>query len=57
MTFLALVGGLELWMGMNDAVKAVTSGESASIYQMRVFEIDKSGRWKRTRVALSMLLR
>ncbi len=31
-------------MGMNDAVMAVTVGESALRYQMRVFEIDKSGR-------------
>ncbi len=31
-------------MGMSDAVEAVTVGESASVYQMRVFEIDDSGR-------------
>jgi len=33
-------------MGMSDAVEAVTGGESASMYQMRVFEIDNNGRWK-----------
>lgn len=46
MTFWHWEVGLELWMGMSDAVEAVTGGESASMYQMRVFEIDNNGRWK-----------